>query len=211
LALMKQNSPSLAITFLAAALAAAAGFLSVYWQMKPVSDRPSPVAASSPAGSIAGKELEKLVVHATPREVADVVFQDGSGRERRLSDWRGRFVLLNLWATWCAPCKVEMPALDRLQARFGGPGFEVVALSFDRAGANAPRSFFQSEGIGHLALYIDATGRGATALKAVGLPTTLLIDAEGREIARLAGIAAWDEEPMLGFLKERIASATAGR
>ncbi len=208
---MKQNSPSLAITFLAAALAAAAGFLSVYWQLKPAGDGSSPVAASGPAGSISGKELEKLVVHATPREVADVVFQDGSGRERSLSDWRGRFVLLNLWATWCAPCKVEMPALDRLQARLGGPGFEVVALSFDRAGANAPRSFFQSEGIGHLALYIDATGRGATALKATGLPTTLLIDAEGREIARLAGIAAWDEEPMLGFLKERIASATAGR
>jgi thiol-disulfide isomerase/thioredoxin len=207
---MKQNSPSLAITFLAALLAAAAGFLSVYWQMKPAGDRPAPVAASGPASPTdkgLGKGLEKLVVHATPREVADVAFQDGGGGERRLSDWRGRFVLLNLWATWCAPCKVEMPALDRLQARLGGPGFEVVALSFDRAGPDAPRSFFQSEGIGHLALYIEATGRGATALKATGLPTTLLIDAEGREIARLAGIAAWDEEPMLGFLAARIAAA----
>ncbi len=209
---MKQNPPSLAIIFLATLLAAAAGFFSVYWQLKPRTDPAGSIAAGYPRTALpAVAGLEKLIVHAKPLPLPELVFEDESGRERRLAEWRGRFVLLNLWATWCAPCKVEMPALDRLQAKLGGKEFDVVALSFDRAGPAAPRGFFEAEGIANLGLYIDKSGRGATALKAAGLPTTLLIDAEGREIARLAGIAAWDEEPILGFLRARIAEAGGHR
>lgn len=136
--------------------------------------------------------LGNLARHPNPRPMPDITFADASGQQRRLSEWRGRFVLLNLWATWCAPCKVEMPALDRLQAQKGSAQFEVIALSTDRAGARLPREFYEKTGITHLALYVDDTAEANVALKPGGLPATLLIDRDGHEIARLLGPAEWD-------------------
>jgi hypothetical protein len=95
-----------------------------------------------------------------------------------------------------------MPTLDRLQATLGGPDFEVVALSIDRAGSKVVREFYAEIGIKHLALYIDMLGKAAGELKAVGLPTTLLIDRDGREIGRLIGAAEWDTPEMLAFLRQ---------
>src|SRR3546814_2217971 len=101
-------------------------------------------------------------------------------------------ILLNIWATWCGPCREEMPTLDRLQARLGGPDFEVVALSIDRAGIAVVSEFYDEIRVQHLAEYIDESAKAAGQLNAVGLPTTLLIDREGQEIGRQVGPAEWD-------------------
>jgi thiol-disulfide isomerase/thioredoxin len=103
-------------------------------------------------------------------------------------------VLLNLWATWCAPCREEMPSLDRLQKDLGSDKFEVVALSLDRKGAEASQKFLDETKVSSLKLYVDASAKQGTTLKIVGMPTTILIDKEGRELGRLAGPAEWDSE-----------------
>jgi thiol-disulfide isomerase/thioredoxin len=106
-------------------------------------------------------------------------------------------VLLNVWATWCPPCREEMPSLDRLQKSLGGPGFEVVALSIDAGGAPVVERFYKEIGIASLAIYVDSSMRAASQLAALGVPTTLLIDREGRELGRHAGPAQWDSAEAL--------------
>jgi len=108
-------------------------------------------------------------------------------------------VLLNLWATWCAPCKMEMPSLDRLRAKMGD-GIAVIALSVDRGGLQAPAAFLSSQGITRLQLYHDKTGEAVGLLKAAGLPTTLVLNEKGEEIARLIGPADWDGAGILAEL-----------
>lgn len=148
-----------------------------------------PVAAAS-APSADG--LERLR-YAEPRPaVPDLAFLDADGRMVELADFRGRVVLLNLWATWCAPCVKEMPALDRLEATMGGADFAVVALSLDRGGAELVRPFFEDRRLRALPIYLDPQGAAMSALGLKGLPTSVLIDREGREIARLDGPAEWD-------------------
>ena len=139
-----------------------------------------------------------------PKQVADIPFQDGNGRPRSLADFRGRLVLLNIWATWCVPCREEMPALDRLQARLGGHDFEVVALSIDQQGPQAVRKFFDEMGIKALRLYIDPSAQAAFKLGVVGVPSTLLVDRGGREIGRHAGPAKWDAPEIVQDLERRI-------
>jgi thiol-disulfide isomerase/thioredoxin len=129
---------------------------------------------------------------ARPRPLPALRFAAADGRELTLADFRGRAVLLNLWATWCGPCRQEMPTLDRLQQRLGGPRFQVVALSIDRLGLAAVAPFYKKLRLDALAVYLDPSGQSAAALDVPGLPTSLLIDAEGREIARKIGPAAWD-------------------
>jgi thiol-disulfide isomerase/thioredoxin len=124
-----------------------------------------------------------------------LAFRDGAGAQRSLADWRGRTVLLNLWATWCVPCRKEMPTLDALQDKLGGPDFEVVAVNIDTRDPDKPRTWLRDIGIGHLAYYADANAKVFQELKAagkaIGMPTTLLIDPNGCEIASLAGPAEW--------------------
>jgi thiol-disulfide isomerase/thioredoxin len=124
-----------------------------------------------------------------------LAFRDGAGAQRSLADWRGRTVLLNLWATWCVPCRKEMPTLDALQDKLGGPDFEVVAVNIDTRDPDKPRTWLRDIGIGHLAYYADANAKVFQDLKAagkaIGMPTTLLIDPNGCEIASLAGPAEW--------------------
>ncbi len=142
-----------------------------------------------------------FALHDAPRPLANIRFATEDGKRLTLDAFRGRVVLLNIWATWCPPCVKEMPTLDALQSKLGGPGFEVVALSIDRAGPEAVQAFFKRVGIENLKMYIDQTMLSATALRAFGLPTTLLIDAEGQEIGRLIGPAEWDDPEMVDFLK----------
>ncbi|MEY9629013.1 TlpA family protein disulfide reductase [Sinorhizobium fredii] len=141
-----------------------------------------------------------FVLSDEPRPVPEVRFTDGE-RPRALADFRGKVVLLNVWATWCLPCRKEMPTLDRLQAALGGDGFEVVALSIDRQGAAAVKAFYTEIDVRNLGVNVDASGQALSALAAVGLPTTILIDAEGRELGRLMGPAEWDAPDMVAFLK----------
>jgi thiol-disulfide isomerase/thioredoxin len=142
-----------------------------------------------------------FVVSDVPAPVPQVRFTDGDGRPHALADFRGKVVLLNVWATWCLPCRKEMPTLDRLQAALGGQNFAVVALSIDRQGAEAVRRFYSEIGVRNLAVHVDASGQALSALAALGLPTTILIDAEGRELGRLMGPAEWDAPDMVAFLK----------
>ncbi|MFQ5566596.1 MAG: TlpA family protein disulfide reductase [Paracoccaceae bacterium] len=120
-------------------------------------------------------------------------------------------MLLNIWATWCAPCLREMPTLDRLQAQLGGPDFEVVALSIDRAGLKVVQNFYEKVGIQHLAMYIDSTGKGVRKLGISGLPTTFLIDRAGRELGRLIGPAEWDSSEMVAFIRKQLERASGLR
>ena len=117
------------------------------------------------------------------------------------ADFKGKTVLLNLWATWCAPCREEMPSLDRLQKDLGSGKFEVVALSLDRKGAEASQKFLDETKVSNLKLYIDASAKQGTLLRIVGMPTTILIDKEGRELGRLAGPAEWDSEDAKKLIK----------
>jgi thiol-disulfide isomerase/thioredoxin len=158
--------------------------------------------------AIAQDAPRKFVLHDAPKPLPDISFQDGNGKARSLHDFRGKFVLLNIWATWCAPCRKEMPTLDRLQAATGGPDFEVAALSIDRAGLDVVAKFYRELSAENLAMYIDTAGKAATTLGAVGLPTTLLIDRDGREIGRLVGPAEWDAPEMMAFIRSRLTAQT---
>jgi len=124
----------------------------------------------------AAQEAAKhFVMHDAPKAVAAISFRDEGGQVRTLADFKGKVVLLNLWATWCVPCREEMPALDRLQAVLGGPDFEVVPLSIDRA-VDAVKKFYAETGVHNVGIFIDTSGQAARSLGAVGVPTTLLID-----------------------------------
>jgi len=144
-------------------------------------------------------------LHDTPKTLPEVRFQDADGKSRTFADFKGKIVLLNIWATWCGPCRREMPTLDRLQGKLGGPGFEVLALSIDRGGPKVVRKFFSEINIRNLALYIDPSAKAGHALKVVGLPVTLLLDHQGREIGRLVGPAEWDTPEMITFFRDIIA------
>ena len=160
----------------------------------------------------AGQEPPKnFVMHDAPKPVAAIKFDDAQGQSRNLADFKGKVVLLNIWATWCGPCRKEMPALDRLQAAFAGPDFEIVALSIDRGGVDAVRKFFADIGVRNLAMYLDSSGQALRTLSALGLPTTLLIDREGREIGRLIGPAEWDSPEMVEFVRCVVAKGDAAK
>jgi len=145
-----------------------------------------PAADNSKSGLLA------FVRKPQPTAMPEFRFTDADGEEMTLADFKGKTVLLNLWATWCGPCREEMPGLDRLQAELGGDNFEVVALSLDRGGIEASQRFLDQIKVKSLATYVDATGKASKPLRVIGMPTTLLIDADGREVGRLIGPAEWD-------------------
>jgi thiol-disulfide isomerase/thioredoxin len=203
------NRTALATTLGAAGIAAIAGFASVYVTVgrpdnavRPTAAAPAPPQAepksAAPAGPGANPlsrgEMAAFVFRQTPEALPEAKFQDATGVERTLESWRGKVVLLNLWATWCLPCRKEMPALDRLQRDLGSDRFEVVAVSVDRTGLQGARKFLDETKVEKLALYADGTARMGSALRAAGLPVTILIDREGREVGRLLGPAEWDSE-----------------
>jgi thiol-disulfide isomerase/thioredoxin len=159
------------------------------------------------APQVAATHGQPFTRAAAAKAIPELQFEDGAGRAHTLADFKGKLVLLNLWATWCAPCREEMPALDRLQATLGGPRFEVVALSVDQQGPQIARKFFAEVGVKSLALYVDRSARATFKLGAVGLPSTLLVDPSGREIARHVGPAKWDSPEVVANLRRRIEGA----
>lgn len=152
--------------------------------------------------------LNAVPLHDTPLPLAAISFADEHGNSLTLDRWRGKVVLLNVWATWCAPCRHEMPTLDRLQAMLGSERFEVMALSIDRAGVGVVRRSFDEIGIRHLGIFIDETMKVSRDLKIFGLPATLLIGPDGRELGRLIGPAEWDTAEMVAFFESVIAEHT---
>jgi thiol-disulfide isomerase/thioredoxin len=165
--------------------------------------RSNPAAAAcAPAVETAGRiaplahgEVAAFAAAHTPFRVPDLAFKDAEGHERTLKDWRGRTVLLNLWATWCVPCRKEMPALDALETDLGGPNFEVVAINIDTRDPGKPLAFLKETGVTHLAYYSDPSAKVFQKLKlagkAFGMPTTLIVDRAGCEIGEMAGPAEW--------------------
>ncbi|HRK24520.1 MAG TPA: TlpA disulfide reductase family protein [Beijerinckiaceae bacterium] len=159
---------------------------------------------------LATGEVAALKVTPQPRPAVDLGFLRPDGTPARLADWRGKTVLVNLWATWCAPCRAEMPALDRLQKALGGADFEVVTINIDTNRLDRPKAFLNEVGVAALAYYSDPTAAVFADLKkagkAFGMPTTLLIDQNGCELGAMAGPAEWSSPDALALLR-----ATLGR
>lgn len=166
------------------------------------------LTAAIPQAIAAGPEVAPLGPELpAPRQLPELSFQDARGKPRTLSDFRGKTVLLNVWATWCVPCRKEMPALDRLQQLLGGPQFEVLALSIDTGGIPAVRSFFKELGIRYLAIYVDPSMEASDKLRVVGVPTTLLVDPAGRERWRKIGPAEWDSPDVVKAMRAQLQGA----
>ena len=144
--------------------------------------------------------VQGIDVHLAPQPLPPLRFAKVNGAATSLAAWRGRAVLVNVWATWCAPCREEMPTLDRLQAALGGPGFEVVPLSIDSGGIEPIVAFFRDTGIKHLQPYLDAD-HDAANLSLGGIPLTLLVDPQGREVARKRGMAHWDDPAVMQLIR----------
>ena len=140
-------------------------------------------------------EVAAVAVATAPKALPALAFQDGNGAPKTLADWRGRTVLFNLWATWCLPCRKEMPALDALQGSLGGPRFEVVSVNIDTRNLDKPKAWLNEVGIKRLGYFADDSAKVFQDLKAIGkafgMPTTLLVDPNGCELATLAGPAEW--------------------
>jgi thiol-disulfide isomerase/thioredoxin len=198
---------------LAAGLVILAAITGIYWFQS--GERKAAVLQTDASALQAGvsKNLAKgalaaFIVRPQRRPVADIAFQDASGKELKLSQWRGRVVLVNLWATWCAPCRKEMPALAELQKQLGSAEFEVVAISIDRKGAAASAVFMAETGSQALTLYVEPTGKILNDLEALGLPATVLIDRQGNEVGRLLGPAEWASPEAIALVKAAIAEGT---
>jgi thiol-disulfide isomerase/thioredoxin len=157
---------------------------------------------------LARGEVAAVKVAKSGLKVPDLAFQDAAGKPLSLADWRGRTVLLNLWATWCVPCRKEMPALDALQQRLGGPGFEVVAVNIDTRDPDKPKAWLKEVGIEKLAYYADPDAKTFQDLKAIGrafgMPTTMLVDPQGCEIGTIAGPAEWASDDAVKLIQAAI-------
>jgi thiol-disulfide isomerase/thioredoxin len=166
-----------------------------------------PVTASVPgvSKSLATGALAAFLVKPERRPTTDIAFQDADGKNLKISDWKGRVVLINLWATWCAPCRKEMPDLAKLQAELGSKDFEVVAISVDRKGVEASAAFLKETGADNLKLYVEPTTTIVNDLQAIGLPVTVLLDRKGNEIGRLLGPADWSGPDARTLIKAALA------
>jgi thiol-disulfide isomerase/thioredoxin len=167
----------------------------------------SAATETAAACSIAPEALHRFELSADPAAVPEQAFLEDGETERTLADWQGRPVVLNFWATWCPPCVKEMPALDALNAALAADGIDVLTVSNDFGGVDVVRKFYAANGIEHLPALTDQRGRLAQAFKLPGLPTTILIDRAGREIARVVGPAEWDDPTVASFLRACLAPA----
>jgi thiol-disulfide isomerase/thioredoxin len=163
---------------------------------------------------LAHGEVAALTMATAPLQLPDLAFEDANGRPKKLSDWRGRTVLVNLWATWCVPCRKEMPALESLQTRLGGPNFEVVAINIDTRDPEKPKNFLKEANLTRLAYFSDQKAKVFQDLKAIGralgMPTSVLVDSQGCEIATIAGPAEWASDDAIKLMTAAMKPVTAG-
>jgi thiol-disulfide isomerase/thioredoxin len=163
---------------------------------------------------LAHGEVAAVTMASAPLRLPDLTFEDAQGKPRKLSDWRGKTVLLNLWATWCVPCRKEMPALDELQAKLGGKDFEVVAVNIDTRDPEKPKNFLKEANLTRLTYFTDQKAKVFQDLKsigrALGMPTSVLVDAQGCEIGTIAGPAEWASDDAVKLIKAAVKPATAG-
>lgn len=164
-------------------------------------------AEAAPCSAKAAREagLSGYVPKDEPKPVPETPFYDLDGNEHTIADWRGRGVVLNFWATWCAPCVEEMPALDALNARLADDAIDVVTIDGDRDGAKVVPEFFEKNGIETLPALIDRGMAFVRAAEVQGLPTTLLVDADGAEVGAVLGAAEWDDPAIVDFVRQCLA------
>jgi thiol-disulfide isomerase/thioredoxin len=150
-------------------------------------------------------QVAALALADAPKPMPALTFADGNGKMVKLSDFRGRSLLLNLWAAWCVPCRKEMPTLDRLEAKEGGPGFQVVTINVDTQGTEKPKAFFKQIGVKSLTFYADTKADVFPTLKqdgkVIGLPTTILVGKDGCALGTMAGPAEWDSKEALALIE----------
>jgi thiol-disulfide isomerase/thioredoxin len=163
---------------------------------------------------LAHGEVAALTMATAPLRLPDLAFEDADGKPKKLSDWRGKTVLVNLWATWCVPCRKEMPALDGLQTQLGGKDFEVVAINIDTRDPEKPKNFLKDANLTRLGYFSDQKAKVFQDLKnigkALGMPTSVLVDGQGCEIANIAGPAEWASDDAIKLIKAAVQPAAAG-
>ncbi len=180
-----------------ALLVAAVVGLGVYWFSGP----DGKVKIGPVAETASGAGMAAYIKHAAPKDLPTLAFVDGAGAAFGNEVFKGKVTLLNLWATWCVPCRKEMPELSQLQKDLGGADFQVVELSEDLKGYGPSFKFLQSVKAEGLTLYADEKGAALDALRGPGLPLTLLLNREGKEVGRLIGPAPWAGDEAKGILR----------
>src|SRR5215510_14439890 len=162
---------------------------------------------------LAHGEVAALTMATKPLKLPDLAFEDSDGKPKKLSDWHGKTVLVNLWATWCVPCRKEMPALEALQAKLKSPNFEVVAINIDTRDPEKPKNFLKEANLTQLGYFNDQKAKVFQDLKsigrALGMPTSVLVDPQGCEIATIAGPAEWASEDALKLIRAATGKAAA--
>src|ERR1700738_331736 len=163
---------------------------------------------------LAHGEVAALTMATAPLRLPDLAFDDADGKPRKLSDWHGRTVLVNLWATWCVPCRKEMPALNRLQTKLGSKDFEGGGVNIDTRDPEKPKSFLKDANLTRLTYFSDQKAKVFQDLKAIGralgMPTSVLVDGQGCEIATIAGPAEWDSDDAIKLIKAAVNPVAAG-
>ena len=188
-----------------------AGLVAAYsWPGAPLRRDDGSIVSSKPdSGAPQAAALGEFTPVDPPRPAPELHFTTRDGKPVSLADFHGHFLLVNLWATWCAPCVREMPSLQRLQARLGDR-LEVLAISEDRGGASAVDGFLAQHGLDRLAVYLDPKAAAQQAFALQGLPTSFLIDPQGRILGKLEGAAEWDSPDMVARLEKYLGRSAGG-
>ncbi len=180
-------------------------FTALKSQQTAAGDCASAVTLAQKIAPLATGEVAAVTMVSKPMKMPDLAFDDGHGNAKKLSDWQGRTVLLNLWATWCVPCRKEMPALERLEAKLGGDKFQVVAINIDTRDPDKPKNFLKEANLTRLGNFSDAKAKVFQDLKSIGLalgmPTSVLIDGNGCQLGNIAGPAEWDSDDAIKLIQ----------
>lgn len=152
-----------------------------------------------------GSKILNLILPDAPRPLPSIHFVDAQGRTKTLGDFRGRVTAVHFWATWCGPCRTELPTVDYLQREIGEQNLTVLALSVDRGGASTVKDYYSDIGINDLPIYVDQGMESARTLRVIGLPYTIFVDREGREVARVLGDRDWSDPDVVALVRKIVA------
>ena len=154
-----------------------------------------------------GSRIVNLIVHPEPRTAPNIKFFDVDGKNLMLEDFRGQYTAVHFWATWCFPCRSEMPTVDHLQGALGAEKITILPLSLDRHGSAQVAEFYREFGIQHVPVYIDEGMNAARAMRVNGIPATIFVDPEGREVARVLGDRDWSTPEVTALVKSIVNQA----
>ncbi|MGC6475869.1 MAG: TlpA family protein disulfide reductase [Parvibaculales bacterium] len=200
---MTKSKPKFNLALLISVLAVMLG-IAVYYMTAPPSGKSGDKKPAISNHEDPNALPQELVMHDVPKALENLVFTNAQGKEQSLAAFQGQFLVVNFWATWCAPCREEMPSLSALQTHFADQPVKILAVSLDRGSPDKPLSFLQDLGVENLVFLHDPKSVTARQIGAFGLPTTLLVDAQGREIGRLLGEAEWDTQAIKDLITKRM-------